>query len=34
MFYLYVNFTPEYKISGETFKVTQNAGLETVYCLN
>lgn len=31
---LYVNFTPQYKISGETFMVTQNAWLEAVYCLN
>lgn len=34
MFYLYVNFTPQYKISGETFMFTQTAWLETLCCLN
>lgn len=34
MFYLYVNFTPQYKISSETFMFTQTAWLETLCCLN
>lgn len=34
MFNLYVNFTPQYKISGETFMFTQTAWLETLCCLN